>query len=451
MKKRIQGFSKLSKSAKVEWLLANYFSNPDEARGILALYRSTDEKLQQLHDDFAENTLTNFYMPFGVAPNFLIDGEIYVLPMVTEESSVVAAAAKTASYWRDRGGFRTRILGLKKVGQVHFIYRGGYDELKAFFDRIKGRFFKATASLTQNMRARGGGIIQLDLLDKSDLAPHYYQIFAQFDTVSAMGANFINSCLEELARTLKREIQRSNAFTADEKAIEIVMCIVSNYTPECLVRAEVCCPIAQLTDIFGLSPSEFTDKFQRAIELAQVDPYRAVTHNKGIMNGVDAVVIATGNDFRAVEAAAHAYASRDGQYRSLSQVDIRDGQFRFWLDLPVSVGTVGGLTSIHPLVKLALEMLGNPTAPDLMAIIAAAGLAQNFAAVRSLVTTGIQRGHMKLHLLNILNQVEAEPEERGFFIDYFKDKIVSHAAVIQELNRLRRLADDGFIRWFFVR
>ena len=371
--------------------------------------------------------------------------------MVTEESSVVAAAAKTALYWRDRGGFQTQVLGLKKVGQVHFLYHGDSDKLKAFFDRNQDRFLKATADLTQNMRARGGGITLLDLLDKSDLEPDYYQIFAQFNTVSAMGANFINSCLEELARTLKREVQQSPVFTAEEKDIEVIMCIVSNYTPECLVRAEVCCPVAQLTDVPGLSPLEFAEKFQRGVRLAQVEPYRAVTHNKGIMNGVDAVVIATGNDFRAVEAAAHAYAARDGQYRSLTQVDIRDGQFRFGLDLPLSVGTVGGLTSTHPLVKLALDMLGNPSAPDLMGIAAAAGLAQNFAAVRALVTTGIQRGHMKLHLSNILNQVEVTEEERGFFVNYFKDKAVSYATVRQVLDHLRRLADEGFIRWFFTR
>ena len=155
------------------------------------------------------------------------------------------------------------------------------------------------------------------------------------------------------------------------------------------------------------------------------------------MNGVDAVVIATGNDFRAVEACAHTYASRSGKYQSLSQVSLDGGHFKFWIDLPIAVGTGGGLTNLHPLVKTALKILGSPDAKGLMGIVAVAGLAQNFAAIKSLVTTGIQQGHMKMHLLNILNQYGANAEEKAYFLSFFKDKIISHHSVQTELTKLR--------------
>ena len=250
------------------------------------------------------------------------------------------------------------------------------------------------------------------MVDKTAEIDNYYQIHAEFDTVDSMGANFINSCLEQFAETLEREVNASDIFTASEKnSLQIVMCILSNFTPDCIVRAEVSCAVEDLAEK-GIEAEEFVEKFSRAVRIAEVEPYRAATHNKGIMNGVDAVVIATGNDFRAVEACAHTYASKDGKYSSLTHCEVKDGIFRFWLDLPISVGTVGGLTSLHPLVKLALQVLGNPNAEKLMGIIAVAGLAQNFAALRSLVTTGIQQGHMKMHLLNILNQLEATEEEK---------------------------------------
>ena len=223
---------------------------------------------------------------------------------------------------------------------------------------------------------------------------------AKFETCEAMGANFINSILEEFSKILQREIEDSN-FTQEEKRLVIIMCILSNYTPECIVRSEVSCPIEKLTEGTNLSPDEFALKFEQAIHVATIEPYRATTHNKGIFNGIDAVVIATGNDFRAVEACGHTYASRSGQYRSLSNVEIKDGKFRFWIDLPISVGTVGGLTTLHPMVRFSYKLLGNPNSKNLMIIIAAVGLAQNFGAIRSLVTTGIQKGHMKMHLLNI--------------------------------------------------
>jgi hydroxymethylglutaryl-CoA reductase len=422
MSKVISGFSKRSKQEKINWLAENYFEKNAHVVEIIQQYWNTDEKLQQLHDDFIENTLTNFYMPFGVAPNFLINNETYVVPMVIEESSVVAAASLVAKYWSTRGGFKTTVLGTTKIGQVHFMFEGDKKELTAYFINNKEKLVAATASITKNMDKRGGGILDLKLVDKTAELANYYQLYVTFETKDSMGANFINSCLEAIA----------NAFRNDQ--IEIIMSILSNFVPGCLVRAEVSCPIA---DLGGENPQKFAEKFYQAVQIAQIEPYRAVTHNKGIMNGVDAVVLATGNDFRAVEAGAHAYASKEGTYKSLSHCTIADGIFKFWLDIPLALGTVGGLTGLHPMAKLSLEMLQKPSSNRLMEIVAAAGLAQNFAALRALTTKGIQHGHMKMHLQNILNQLGANAQEKEKITTYFDGKTVTHAAVVSKFEEIK--------------
>ncbi len=438
MNKAISGFSKLSKEEKIKWIANQYFSTPTEAISLLKNYWNSDEKIQKLHDEFIENTITNFYIPLGVAPNFLINGKYSTIPMAIEESSVVAAAAKAAKFWSTRGGFKATVLNTEKIGQVHFIYKGEESKLNLFFAQIKNKFFSETESITVNMQKRGGGILDIILKDKTDLLPNYFQLHATFETKDSMGANFINSCLEQFAKTLKEEAQHYDLFTDAEKDIEVVMSILSNYVPNCIVRAEVSCPVADLEEKHIPNPKEFAAKFVQAIQIAEVEPYRAVTHNKGIMNGVDAVVLATGNDFRAVEAGIHAYAARTGKYSSLSHAKIEDGIFTFWLEIPLALGTVGGLTSLHPLVKLSLEMLEKPSAKELMQYVAVAGLAQNFAALRSLTTTGIQEGHMKMHLNNIINQFEANNEERILIHKYFKKNTVSHSAVVTYIEKLRK-------------
>lgn len=437
MNNAIAGFSKLSKEDKITWIAKEYFSNPTKSIDLLKKYWNSDAKLQQLHDDFIENTITNFYLPLGVAPNFLINGNYYTIPMAIEESSVVAAASKAAKFWSTRGGFKTTVIDTEKIGQVHFIFNGDTAKLDRFFASIYDTFFSATANITKNMQTRGGGIRSISLRDKTDVLPNYFQLHVAFETIDSMGANFINSCLEQFAKTLKEEALNYPLFSENEKNIQIVMSILSNYVPNCLVRAEVSCKIADLAEKNIENPEEFAEKFVRAVQIAEVEPYRAVTHNKGIMNGVDAVVLATGNDFRAIEAGVHAYASRNGQYSSLSHAKIEDGIFAFWMEIPLALGTVGGLTSLHPLVKLSLEMLENPSAKELMQIVAVAGLAQNFAALRSLTTTGIQEGHMKMHLNNILNQFNATDEERVLILKHFKKNTVSHAAVVDFITNLR--------------
>jgi hydroxymethylglutaryl-CoA reductase len=352
--------------------------------------------------------------------------------MAIEESSVVAAASKSAKYWATRGGFKATVIDTEKIGQVHFTFNGDAQKLEELFNQIKPKFFSDTQSITKNMQQRGGGILDIQLKDKRNLLENYFQLHATFETKDSMGANFINSCLEQFATTLKEEAQNADL------EIEVVMSILSNYVPNCIVRAEVSCPIEDLAEKHITNPQDFAQRFVQAVQIAEAEPFRAVTHNKGIMNGVDAVVLATGNDFRAVEAGVHAYASRNGQYSSLSHAKIENGIFTFWLEIPLALGTVGGLTSLHPLVKLCLEILQKPSAKELMEIVAVAGLAQNFAALRSLTTTGIQEGHMKMHLNNIINQFEANDEERRLIKAHFKKTAVSHSAVVEFIENLRK-------------
>ncbi|WOD44386.1 hydroxymethylglutaryl-CoA reductase, degradative [Hwangdonia lutea] len=437
MSKTISGFSKLSKSKKIDWIVNTYFSNTEEAKRVLKQYWSSNEKLQQLHDEFIENTITNYYLPLGVAPNFLINNTLYTIPMAIEESSVVAAASKAAKFWLDRGGFKATVISTTKIGQVHFMYHGDFNTLQRFFKQVKPKLIEDAKPITKNMEARGGGIIDIELRDKTSDIKGYYQLHSSFETLDAMGANFINSCLEQFAETFKNEALAFDGFSENEQDIQIVMSILSNYVPNCLVRAEVSCKVEELKEDDLISGEDFAIKFVQAVNIAEIEPYRAVTHNKGIMNGIDAVVLATGNDFRAVEAGVHAYASRHGTYSSLSHAKIEDGIFTFWMEIPLALGTVGGLTGLHPLVKLALELLHKPSAKELMQIVAVAGLAQNFAALRSLTTTGIQQGHMKMHLMNILNQFDASDNEKILLTDHFKTNVVTHSAVVEALNKLR--------------
>ena len=426
----ISGFSKLNKSEKIEWLTKNSFSQNNNIKNILLQYCNSNEKLQKLHDEFAENTISNFYLPFAIAPNFIINKKLYTIPMVTEESSVIAAASKSAKFWLDKGGFNATVLSTKKVGQVHFIYKGDFKKLKKYFDKIKPKLISDVSSITSNMNKRGGGILNIELLNLSDKIENYFQIKAIFDTQDAMGANFINSCLEQFAKTFKDNFTEKNE-------IEIIMSILSNYVPDCIVKAEVSCDVEKLSDTNIIDPFDFANKFVRAVKIAEVDRYRAVTHNKGIMNGIDSVVIATGNDFRAIESAAHAYASKSGSYKSLSYASVENKIFTFSIAIPLALGTVGGLTKLHPLANLALDILGKPNSEDLMKITAVAGLAQNFAAIKSLITTGIQHGHMKMHLINILNQQKATDKEKEKAIEYFKTNTVSHLKVDLFIKKLR--------------
>lgn len=434
----VKGFSKLSKLDKINYVTSHYFEKSHEVKEFIQSFWYQNQEGQKVFDEFSENTISNFYLPYGVVPNFKINQKLYCVPMAIEESSVVAACGKSANFWLTRGGFQTEVLSTLKVGQVHFYCPVKPLKLKKFFEGIRPDLLAQLSALTSKMRERGGGLVEMELRDCNQQSENYFQIYLTFETCDAMGANFINSVLESLARAFKESFFNSDLFSEKEKNLQVIMAILSNYTPECLVKAQISCPVADLTwPSMEIPPELFAWRMQKAVEIARVDVSRATTHNKGIMNGVDAVILATGNDFRAIESCVHAYAARDGSYRGLTECQVQDGQFTFSLTLPLALGTVGGLTSLHPLARLSLDMLDRPNARELMGIVAAVGLAQNFAALRSLTTSGIQKGHMKMHLLNILNSLAASEKEKSVAVDYFKNKTVSYSAVRELLSALR--------------
>jgi hydroxymethylglutaryl-CoA reductase len=430
----VNGFSKLSRSEKLDWLKKEA-GLPDRTLELLNDHLHRDPGTQEYYGDLSENTVSNFYLPLGLSPNFLINGKLLALPMVTEESSVVAAASSAAKFWAAHGGFHCRVEDTLRVGQVHFTWTGKPGKLYSVFETNRFQLLKSVSPLTHRMVQRGGGIRSMEIRAADPALPGIYQLFVRFHTGEAMGANFINTVLEALADQLAPMMTRSGS----KGELEVLMAILSNYTPESLVSCYVEDRISAFENMgTELSPVQFAGKFKKAVDIANHDPFRAVTHNKGIFNGMDAVTVATGNDFRAVEACGHAYASRKGSYRSLSRVELSDDLFRFTLEVPLAVGTVGGTTGSHPLAAAALEVLGNPSARELMQIIAAAGLATNFSAVRALITTGIQKGHMKMHMGNILRHLNASASEKERIRFHFARRTVSHAEVASYLDLLRK-------------
>jgi hydroxymethylglutaryl-CoA reductase len=437
--KPLAGFSKFSKLEKIDYLIKNHFYGSNEMKKTLMSFWAQNPEDQKLMDEFSENTISNFHFPLGVCPNVLINNKLFMVPMVIEESSVVAACAKAAKFWFDRGGFKTRVVGTEKIGQVHFIWNGETQKLKNFFESKKDHFIRELLPLMEKMIERGGGLKNLELKDLTDKEPGYFQLWASFDTCDAMGANFINTILEMLAKLLKEGLMVEDSLNDSEREVQIVMSILSNYTPECRVIAEVECSIDELNEEgLGMEAIEFAEKFARAVRISKIDINRATTHNKGIFNGIDAVVLATGNDFRAIEACGHTWASRDGQYRGLTDISLKNGRFKFSLEIPLSVGTVGGLTGLHPMAKFSLDLLGKPSAEKLMEVLAVIGLAQNFAALKSLTTSGIQKGHMKMHLMNILKHLEANEIEVSKAKEYFENNVISYSGVREFLNTQRK-------------
>ncbi len=427
MPNKIIGFSKLSRVEKIDWLNKNILDNSHQVKLILDKYLNSNKDIQAIHDSFSENSISNFYLPYSVSPNFLINDKIYTVPLVTEESSVVAALSNAAKFWFDKGGFKTEVKSFTKKGQIHFSFDGDKNILEEFIKINKKEILKSTDIIAKNMKKRGGGISSIQLINKTDELKNYFQLSVDFNTSDSMGANFINSCLESMSKKIKE--LSDEYFKKNNYSINIIMSILSNYTPDCIVESYAECDINDLVDIANIEPKEFAEKMKYAFDIAKIDISRAVTHNKGIMNGIDAILIATGNDFRAVEAGIHAYASSNSKYQSLSECSISGNKFRLSLKIPLSVGTVGGITDLHPLVKLSLQILDNPSSKDLMCIIASVGLAQNFAAVKSLITSGIQQGHMKMHLINLLIKNKANKDQIKKAKKYFLDKEINNSSV----------------------
>jgi len=425
----LKGFSKYNKQQRIDALIQKYGFQEDLANW-LASFENSDISIRKLIDDLSENPISSFPFPFSVAPNFVVNGKNLFFPLVSEESSVVAALGNAAGFWTKRGGFHAEVLGTEKKGQVHFIWKGNPEYLQTIFPEIKDKLIEESSFLTSKMEERGGGISGIELKSLSNILPNYFQLDAGFETCDAMGANFINSCLEQFGKSLQDYLRTSPKIADNERECEIIMAILSNYTPESRVRVWVECLVAELLDGKSLQECEvFARKFERAIRISQADVSRAVTHNKGIFNGIDALAVATGNDFRAIEACGHAFAARNGQYSGLTDVQIADGKFRFSIELALAVGVVGGVTAVHPLAKLSMQILDNPSAKELMMYLAVAGLASNFGAVKALVSVGIQHGHMKMHLSNIFNQLSVPEGRRNEIEQYFHGKTVSFSAV----------------------
>lgn len=441
--KTISGFSKLSKLGKIKWLVENFFKDPESVMHELKSYWLENEADQELLDGISENTISNYPLPLGIVPNFVLNGTTYCVPMVTEESSVVAAASSAAKYWMERGGINATVLNNLKIGHVHFYWSGTPARFELLFETLKLKLIKDSQHLVDSMEKRGGGIKTITWKSFVEEEPGLFQLFVEFDTRDSMGANFINTVLEQFSSSLQEFFKEDQRLITEEKEVDVIMSILSNYTPDCIVRTWVECPIEALGSFPGnMDALSFAERFYHAVRIAEVDSFRACTHNKGIFNGIDAVALATGNDFRSIEACGHTYAARNGKYQSLSQCTIHQGVFRFWMDLPLAVGTIGGLTSLHPIAKRSLEMLENPGANELMMIIASVGLIQNFAALRSLITTGIQQGHMKMHLNNVLIQTGATEEEKKLATIHFSDKTVSMTGVKSYLESLRSQGID---------
>lgn len=426
----IRGFSKLHRQDKVKWL--SEWTEDDQLGEFLGAFRLDDTQSQETFEKFSENTLSNYHLPWGIVPNVVVDGTLFHVPVVIEESSVVAAASKAASFWAKRGGFQTVFINTLKKGQLHFTFQGDASRLLKQWDNIVMLLKEKTSAITRNMEKRGGGIKSMHLRRIPELSETYFQIDLEANTADSMGANFINSVLEETGKALPATVKS----IIPDGEVDILMAILSNYTPDSIVKMKVEAPIAHMTWQKDMPPGVFVQRMRWAADIAWHDVSRAVTHNKGIFNGIDAVVLSTGNDYRAVEASGHAFASRTGQYRALSRIELKDDFFSLQTEVPMALGTVGGLTKLHPLASKTLQILKAPDAETLMKIATAIGLANNFAAMASLVTTGIQQGHMKMHLHNIIHSLNVDSQHIPVIENHFKDKTVSVSAVRELVEKL---------------
>jgi len=392
---RISGFHKLAPRDR-QRLVADWAElTPDQVASLesgLAL---------DAGDRMVENAIGTYSLPLGIATNFVVNGRDVLVPMVIEEPSVVAGASYAARIVRDGGGFLAETTEALLIGQIQVL---DLDDLSVAAARVlaeKPRLLDHVNSLDPVVVSLHGGARDLETREMFDgvLGPMLV-VHLIYDCRDAMGANMVNTACEALAPLIE-------GITGGRVNLRIL----SNLADRRLARARCVVPASSLGTA-DLPGSLVAERIAEAYSLAAIDPYRAATHNKGIMNGIDAVVIATGNDWRAVEAGAHAYAARDGRYRSLSTWGVNpEGNLSGHLELPLAVGTVGGATRVHPTARAALRILGIAGARELAEIVASVGLAQNLAALRALATEGIQRGHMTLHARQVAVAAGAAGEE----------------------------------------
>ena len=390
---RLPGFAKLSPTERIEALLKEGLLTWDEAQ----ILKEQKGLPLSIADQLTENVLSTFDLPFSLAPYFLINGRDYVLPMVTEEPSVVAAASFAAKLIQRSGGFTTQVHQRQMIGEIALT---DVEDVEVASKRIledKETLLQLANEAYPSIVKRGGGARDLWVENKGD----FLIVYLAVDPKEAMGANMLNTMLEALTD----RIQKLSGGQA-------LMAILSNLATRSLVSAR--CAID--FKVLSRNPEEAIElahRMEQASQLAQVDPYRAATHNKGIFNGIDALVLATGNDWRAIEAGAHAYAAQSGSYKGLSHWTSQPKEKKLYgeITLPMPVATKGGSIGLNPTVQVSHRLLGEPSAIELAGIIASLGLAQNFAALKALVTTGIQSGHMKLQARSLALLAGAKEEE----------------------------------------
>lgn len=376
-----QNFSKLNRAERFARLLQVGLLTQED---VDFLKNSTASSLNNLADHLVENAVGCFPLPLGIATNFCIDGKDYVIPMAVEETSIIAAASKTAKWIRTSGSIHTAIRGQCIIGQIQIPAVQNMEALKKTLAEYKNRFIdELNQGIAYSLFQRGGGVKDLILRE----IPKHHQlsmavIHVLLNPCDAMGANIASQICEALKSPIESLTQE-----------KVGLCILSNLADTKLTQAHV---VIHNIDL------EIGEKIVQASQFASVDPYRAATHNKGILNGIDAVLIATGNDWRAVEAGIHAYAAREGQYQPVATWLMKGADLHGFFEAPVIVGTVGGVTRVHPTAQLCLKILGVKNAEILSRIVAAVGLVQNLGALRALSQEGICQGHMKLHIDNLL-------------------------------------------------
>ena len=390
---RLPGFAKLSPTERIEALLKEGLLTWDEAQ----ILKEQKGLPLSIADQLTENVLSTFDLPFSLAPYFLINGRDYVLPMVTEEPSVVAAASFAAKLIQRSGGFTTQVHQRQMIGEIALTDVRDVETASKRILEDKETLLQLANEAYPSIVKRGGGARDLWVENKGD----FLIVYLAVDPKEAMGANMLNTMLEALTDRIQ-----------ELSAGQALMAILSNLATRSLVSAR--CAI----DFKALSRNpeeaiEIAHRMELASQLAQVDPYRAATHNKGIFNGIDALVLATGNDWRAIEAGAHAYAAQSGPYKGLSHWTSQPKEKKLYgeITLPMPVATKGGSIGLNPTVQVSHRLLGEPSAIELAGIIASLGLAQNFAALKALVTTGIQAGHMKLQARSLALLAGAKEEE----------------------------------------
>ena len=423
MKISWNGFSKKSYQERLELLKAQALLSPERQVSL-----EQDEQMSvTVADQLSENVVGTFSLPYSLVPEVLVNGQEYTVPYVTEEPSVVAAASYASKIIKRAGGFTAQVHERRMIGQVALYQVANLEQAQEKIASKKSELLELANQAYPSIVKRGGGARDLRV-EKIKGETDFLVVYLHVDTQEAMGANMLNTMLEALKPVLEELSQGQS-----------LMGILSNYATDSLVTAS--CRIAfRYLSRQKDQGREIAEKIALASQFAQADPYRATTHNKGIFNGIDAILIATGNDWRAIEAGAHAFASRDGHYQGLSswRLDLETEELVGEMTLPMPVATKGGSIGLNPRVALSHELLGNPSAKELAQIIVSIGLAQNFAALKALVSTGIQQGHMKLQAKSLALLAGASESEVAPLVErLIADKIFNLETAQRYLENLR--------------